>query len=301
MRAPRAQPKGLKARYQPFGVNSSMGKIGFDAESDKEASVEAEDEQSLPAVPRVRAPEPPAKKDRKRKSKAEEAGADTPVPEPAKKKKKRSKQMSSDDEAAAAASQLMEESMTAGARSSQRKAGQPGSPDLGSAELVASPGARQIATPPPLTSQLGSSQLTSNVVGRSASPATGSSLKKHGKVKSTGPARKVLSPAPAEDKKTPVAPRRQTAVPLPPIPGSSQAAVSPVAVPQFDPSKEVHTPSFLPSDKKLSKRNKESKKESKKSRLAGHSSRTDAQASAQQPSGRSKETPVPLPNFTSSS
>lgn len=93
-RAPRPQPKGLKARWQPMGVNTPMGQIGSDSSSDGGSDAEMVDASPLPSLP----------------SNSQ-----------AKKSKSKRKHSTSEEEAAAASSQLVAESMTAGKQVKKQK------------------------------------------------------------------------------------------------------------------------------------------------------------------------------------
>ncbi|KAJ3474294.1 hypothetical protein NLG97_g9910 [Lecanicillium saksenae] len=96
-KAPRPQPKGLKARFQPIGVNSDMGTLGPDEDSDDDAEMQD--------APIGSTPKTSQKKDKKRKD------ASDPRESASKSKKSKRKHSISEDEDAAAAEQLLEESV----------------------------------------------------------------------------------------------------------------------------------------------------------------------------------------------
>ncbi|KAL2674996.1 hypothetical protein Neosp_011176 [[Neocosmospora] mangrovei] len=266
---PRAQPSGLKARYQPIGVNEPMGTIG-----DDEAG---EEDVEMTEAPTVSTKTP--KKDKKRKSK-EAAAQDTPdvstsakgkkqkkrgesVAEPASSltaeaatpevnRKGKRKHTASEDDALAVTEQLKEESKSAISKSKKQKTTRTGSPDLGSEP--ASAAGKQTPVLPPV---FPSSQVTGTPTPKAtASPAVGTS-KKSKKVK----AEAVLPPS--ARKETPVPTPRQSAVPIPSIPHSSPPRAT--------------SPSQIKEEKRAKKR-----KESKKA--------------AATPNGR-KVTPVPAPKI----
>lgn len=112
-RQPRRQPEGLKARFQPIGVHTSVAAVSGSANTD-DGDVEMKDAPTKSA----------GKKEKKRKTRDDVT--DSAVPETPKKKRSKSKHTSSDDEAAAAAEQLIEEQLS---RTPQLKA--LGSPVLG--------------------------------------------------------------------------------------------------------------------------------------------------------------------------
>ncbi|WAO83984.1 Hypothetical protein NCS54_00118700 [Fusarium falciforme] len=271
-RTPRAQPSGLKARYQPIGVNEPMGTIG-----DDEAG---EEDVEMTEAPTLSAKTP--KKDKKRKSK-ETAVQDTPdvsTSTKAKKQKKRGesvaepassltaeaatpevnrkgkrKHTASEDDALAVTEQLKEESKSAINKSKKQKTTRTGSPDLGS-EPASAAGKKQTPVLPPV---FPSSQVTGTPTPKAtASPAVGTG-KRSKKVKA-----EAALPSSAR-KETPVPAPRQSAVPIPSIPHSSPARAT--------------SPSQVKEEKRARKR-----KESKKA--------------AATPNGR-KVTPVPAPKIAS--
>ncbi|KAJ4328290.1 hypothetical protein N0V84_001330 [Fusarium piperis] len=267
---PRAQPSGLKARYQPIGVNEPMGTIGDD---------EAGEDIEMAEAPALSTKTP--KKDKKRKSR-ETAAQDTPdasASSKAKKQKKRGesvvepassltveaatpevnrkgkrKHTASEDDALAVTEQLKEESKSA-IKSKKQKTTRTGSPDLGS-EPASAVGKKQTPVLPPV---FPSSQVAGTPAPKTtASPAVGTS-KKSKKAKT-----ETALPASAR-KETPIPTPRQSAVPIPSIPHSSPVRAS--------------SPSQVKEEKRARKR-----KESKKA--------------AATPNGR-KVTPVPAPKIGS--
>ncbi|KAG6015212.1 hypothetical protein E4U43_005610 [Claviceps pusilla] len=199
----RAQPKGMKIRYRPFGVNTPMGQIGGDdEESGSEADIDMVDAPS-PAVPSRSATSKAEKKEKKQKQKKQDA--DTA--------RKGKRKLSSEDDATAAAEQLMEESQSAKFQSKKQKTLRDVSPDLGSDEKG-------------LSSSSSSSSSTTKKVTLVLPPEVPSSQ------------RASSTPIPKWKNKnvkleTPVSAPRQSVVPIPVVPGSSQLPkVSPVPVPQ---------------------------------------------------------------------
>ncbi|KAG5979890.1 hypothetical protein E4U55_004648 [Claviceps digitariae] len=195
----RAQPKGMKLRYQPFGVNTPMGQIGGnDEDSGSEADVDMTDAPAL-AIPSTSASSKAEKKEKKQKQKQKNQDADTAA-------RKGKRKLSSEDDAVAAAEQLMEENQSAKAQSKKQKTHRGASPDLGSDEKSSSSSSTKKVTlilPP----EVPSSQ-------RAASTPVSKLKNKNVKVE------------------TPVSAPRQSVVPLPVVPGSSQLPkVSPVPVP----------------------------------------------------------------------
>ncbi|KAL6870534.1 DNA-directed RNA polymerase I subunit [Trichoderma novae-zelandiae] len=245
-RAARPQPKGLKARYQPFGVNTPMGTMGADASGDED--VEMEEAPAAVATPK------PAKKDKKSKkddakqsqSKDKKTDADvaaTPkaaapkaaapkaaeVKTPKTDRKGKRKHTISEDDALAAEAQLKEDTQSAKGMSKKQKMARASSPELG-AELPPMPKKQTPIAPPTIPSSSYSfSNLTSSATAAAATPskvaaATPSTAKKS--AKKTKP-------------ETPVPAARQTAVPLPSIPLTARPKESPVPLP---PSAAFATP-----------------------------------------------------------
>lgn len=264
-RTPRAQPKGLKPRYQPIGVNEPTGSLeadGSEAEEDTEMT-------EAPAVPTTKAS---SKKEKKRKDKdadvlatpsagkekkQKNAGAsvteppssrtlDVPTPEVARKGKR--KHTISEDDAAAAAEQLMAESKSAVIKPKKQKTNRSGSPDLGS-EAPSTSAKKQTHVPPPAIPQ-------ATPTPKSVSPPAPSTSKKSKKVKEP----KLELPILTNNSK-------QTPVPVPAIPHSSQG--------------------IPPSSPNLTKEEKRAKKRKEKE-----------SAKAKTPSR--KVTPVPPPKVGSS-
>lgn len=250
--APHPQPKGLKARCQPIGVDTPMGKIGMDSGSDGE-DCEMADAPALPTALDAQ-PEKSAAKTQPGKATAKgQPGKATPKGQPdmstpkSKKSKRKGtpvqasqeataprsgkrKQPSSEDEAAAAASQLMEESETAESKTKKAKTVRGGSPDLGlEPPLSATIKTKQTPVMPPKIPM-----LTCSLAGTSAaasSPLTGKA-KKSKKAKSEQPVLSSSQSLPPAKKDTQVPIPRQTAVPIPPVPSSSQLSkISPVPIP----------------------------------------------------------------------
>ncbi|EXK48607.1 hypothetical protein FOMG_01467 [Fusarium oxysporum f. sp. melonis 26406] len=203
--APRAQPTGLKARYQPIGVNEPMGSIGDDED------VEMGDAPVLSAKA--------AKKEKKRKSKEtsekkQKKGQSIPeppssrtteAPTPDTRKNKR-KLAASEDDAVAVAEQLQEETKLAASKSKKQKTNRAGSPDLGS-EPASAAAKKYTPVLPPAIPTAGTPTPKS-----ASTPVTSS--KKQKKVKEAS------VPAP-----------RQSVVPIPSIPHSSPPRSSPARAP----------------------------------------------------------------------
>lgn len=199
--AQRPQPKGLKARFQPIGVNSDMGTIGLG--DDDDGDVEMEDA-STPATSR--------KKSKK-------------VSQPKESSKGKRKHSVSEDEAAAAAEQLMEESVSAVAKSKKQKTAARGSPDLGS-ELPTSK--QTLIVPPPVP---GSSATVE------ATPVKKSKTKKADKPSTPLPSSSQLS----------AGSKKETPVPVPFVPGlSKSAATSTPSEKKSKKRKEKATPASAP-------------------------------------------------------
>lgn len=220
---PRAQPKGLKARYQPLGVNEPMGQIGGDDEAEDAEMDDAPTPADLKS----------SKKDKKRKQKeAKELDAAT---RDVTRKGKR-KHTASEDDAAAMSEQLREEAKSA-IKSKKQKTARVGSPDLGS-EPTSTSTKKQTRVAPPVPS--------SNPV---ATPTPTSSKK---------PKKSKAEALPILRKEASTGTPRQTAVPIPAIPHSSPSR-SPAPTPASQPPA---SPSQAKSEKRAKKRKvKDSKKE----------------------------------------
>ncbi|PTB69226.1 hypothetical protein BBK36DRAFT_1157465 [Trichoderma citrinoviride] len=228
-RAARPQPKGLKARYQPFGVNTPMGNIGADASGDED--VEMEEAPAAVATPK------PAKKDKKSKkddakpseSKDKKKDADvaaTPkaadVKTPKTDRKGKRKHTTSEDDALAAEAQLKEDiSSSAKGKSKKQKTARASSPELG-AELPPLPKKQTPIAPPTIPSS--SAYSFSNIPSSATAVATPS------KAPAATPST-VKKSAKKTKPETPVPAPRQTAVPLPSIPLSARPKESPVPLP----------------------------------------------------------------------
>lgn len=191
----RPQPKGLKARFQPIGVNSDMGSLG--PESDDEDDVEMVDAPTGPT------PKASQKKDRRRKDAAQ-------AKESASKSKKNKRRHSvSEDEDAAAAEQLMEESVSAVTKSKKQKtAASRGSPDLGSEPAL--PAFKQTFVVPPA---IPNSSATADVA---STPA-----------KKTKTSRSTTKPAtPLASSQVSGGGKKETPVPVPTVPSLGKSAAS---------------------------------------------------------------------------
>ncbi|PNY28953.1 Uncharacterized protein TCAP_01124 [Tolypocladium capitatum] len=275
-RAPRAQPKGLKARYQPIGVNAPMGKIGMDTGSDDEDTEMAE-APVLPATANA-SPDMTSKKDKKRKQKgvAVEASKE--------RKGKRKHSVSEDEAAAAAAEQLIEESQTAQSKTKKQKTGRNGSPVLGSEPQSSSAAAKkQTPVVPPTIPNPSTSFSSFGSTPVAASTPAGGKAKKAKKAKGETAVPSSSQSLPAL-RQTPVPVPRQTVVPIPPILSSAQLPkVSPVPVPQ---------PVAAPSARKREKKTKKREDEKAAASSSQQSPPPSAQASRK---GDKKVTPVPPP------
>ncbi|KAH6990517.1 DNA-directed RNA polymerase I subunit RPA34.5-domain-containing protein [Ilyonectria sp. MPI-CAGE-AT-0026] len=221
-RTPRAQPKGLRSRYQPIGVNEPTDNLEADGS-------EAEEDTEMTEAPVVTTTsKTSSKKEKKRKDKdavvlatpsvgkekkQKNAGASVieppssrtlgvPTPEVARKGKR--KHTISEDDAAAAAEQLMAESKSAVIKPKKQKTNRSGSPDLGS-EAPSTSAKKQTHVPPPAIPQ-------ATPTPRSVSPPAPSTAKKSKKVKEP----KLELPILTNNSK-------QTPVPVPAVPHSSQA------------------------------------------------------------------------------
>ncbi|KAF5541611.1 SRP40-suppressor of mutant AC40 of RNA polymerase I III [Fusarium mexicanum] len=207
--APRAQPAGLKARYQPIGVNEPMGSIGEDED------VEMGDAPVLSTKA--------AKKEKKRKSKEtsdkkQKKGQSIPEPPSSRtteaptseSRKNKRKLAASEDDAVAVAEQLQEEAKLAASKSKKQKTARAGSPDLGS-EPTSTVAKKYTPVLPPAIPTVGTPTPKS-----ASTPVTSS--KKLKKVKEAS------VPAP-----------RQSVVPIPSIPHSSPPRSSPARAPASQP------------------------------------------------------------------
>lgn len=218
-RAPRPQPKGLRARYQPFGVNTPMGNIGADAPED--GDVEMEEAPQAVATP---------KSAKKSKSKDKKKGVDEAAT--ADRKGKRKHDISEDD-ASAAARQLAEENESAETKPKKQKVARASSPDLGT-ELPSTSKKQTPIAPPAIPSSAAALVTPSKPVAATPSAAKKSSKK--------------------AKPETPVPTPRQTAVPLPNIPLTSRPKESPVPLP---PSSALQASTPLQSKSKKSKKSKD--------------------------------------------
>ncbi|RFU79185.1 hypothetical protein TARUN_3041 [Trichoderma arundinaceum] len=227
-RAPRPQPKGLKARYQPFGVNTPMGNIGADAAEDED--VEMGEAPEATATPKSAKKDKKSKKEDGKQSKSkdkkkstDDAAVETNVEEAKSSKadrKGKRKHTISEDDAFAAAQQLMEEHDSAESKSKKQKMARVSSPDLG-AELPSTTRKETPVAPPAIPS---SSYSFSNLPSSSAAFATPS------KVTGAAPSTAKKSAKKAKPE-TPIPTPRQTAVPIPNLPLTSRPKESPVPLP----------------------------------------------------------------------
>ncbi|KAM0257601.1 hypothetical protein ACHAQJ_004301 [Trichoderma viride] len=241
-RAPRPQPKGLRARYQPFGVNTPMGNIGADAPEDED--VEMGEAPETMATPKSAKKDKKSKKEDVKQSKSKgTVGAETPDAKSSKTDRKgKRKHTISEDDAFAAAEQLRKESDSVETKSKKQKVTRATSPDLGSELPLTSKKQTPIA-PPAIPSSAYSSTLSSSA----AAIATPS---------------KVVAATPSTAKKsskktkpeTPIPTPRQTAVPLPNLPLTSRPKESPVPLP---PSSAFVATTPLQSKSKKSKKIKD--------------------------------------------
>lgn len=222
-RAPRPQPKGLRARYQPFGVNTPMGTIGADASEDED--VEMGEAPAAVATPKSAKKDKKSKKDDVKQSKSKEkkgadddAAAVTPKSSKADRKGKR-KHTISEDEALAAAEQLRVEQDSAETKSKKQKVARISSPELGS-EVPSTARKETPIAPPAIPS---SSYTFSGLPSSSAAIATPS------KAPAATPSAAKKSTKKTKPE-TPVPTPRQTAVPLPNI-LAARPKESPVPLP----------------------------------------------------------------------
>ncbi|KAH8131621.1 hypothetical protein FP744_10007647 [Trichoderma asperellum] len=223
-RAPRPQPKGLKARYQPFGVNTPMGNIGADTPGDED--VEMEEATQTVATP---------KSAKKSKSKDKKKGSDEAATADRKGKRKHNV---SEDDASDAARQLAEENESAETKSKKQKVARASSPDLGT-ELPTINKKQTPIAPPAIPSSAYSSSAAAIATPSKPAAATPSAAKKSSK---------------KAKPETPVPTSRQTAVPLPNIPLTSRPKESPVPLP---PSSGLVASTPLQSKSKKSKKSKD--------------------------------------------
>ncbi|KAF9773524.1 hypothetical protein IL306_008647 [Fusarium sp. DS 682] len=207
--APRAQPAGLKARYQPIGVNEPMGSIGNDED------VEMGEAPILPTKTMKKEKKHKSKETSDKKQKKGQSIPEPPssrtteAPTPDARKNKR-KLAASEDDAIAVAEQLQEEAKSAASKSKKQRTDRAGSPDLGSEPASAVAKKHTPVLPPTIPT-------TGTPTPKSASTPVASS-KKQKKVKEAS------IPAP-----------RQSVVPIPSIPHSSPPRSSPARAPASQP------------------------------------------------------------------
>ncbi|ODA83453.1 hypothetical protein RJ55_01967 [Drechmeria coniospora] len=191
----RPQPAGLKARFQPMGVTSAMGRIGMEHEGpDDDDDTEMVDGS-------------PEKTSGKRKLEGGSGGAD------ASRKTKR-KHSSSEDEATpgSTAEQVAGKGRPRSQPKKQRTTTSGGSPDLGSEQPSPAAGEKQrLVVPPPVPGNASSSL-------GAGTPAKVKS-KKSRKSKAESGEQPSSQSLPVHVQQSPA---RQTAVPIPHIPHSSQ-------------------------------------------------------------------------------
>ncbi|KAL7951508.1 DNA-directed RNA polymerase I subunit [Trichoderma barbatum] len=212
-RPARPQPKGLRARYQPFGVNTPMGNIGADAPGDED--VDMADAPAAVATPKSANKEKKkSKKDDAKKKEADVAASNVADAKSSKADRKgKRKHTTSEDDAITAEDQLREEIQSAETKSKKQKTARASSPDLG-AELPSTAKKQTPIAPPAIPSSTYSNPSSSATA--IATPSKIVSAKKS--TKKTKP-------------ETPVPTPRQTAVPLPNIPLTSRPKESPVPLP----------------------------------------------------------------------
>lgn len=286
--APRLQPKGLKARFKPIGVDSPMGNIGIGSGSDVEdcemadaptlpPTLNAQPDKSTPKAQPVKST--PKGKKGKHKEATGEAREPTTVPRNGKRK-----QPSSEDEAAAASSQLMQESQTADkTKTKKAKTDRRGSPDLGSEPPPSALGKAKHTPvmPPTIPAPTHSLSGLGSTPAAASSPLTGKKTKKSKKAKGEQPVPSSSQSLPPAKRDTPVPIPRQTAVPIPPIPGSSQLPkVSPVPIP---------LPVAATSAVKDVNKGKKSKESAGNAAATASSQQTSPPPSAQAPEKRKKK------------
>ncbi|RBR11607.1 uncharacterized protein FIESC28_08941 [Fusarium coffeatum] len=223
--APRAQPAGLRARYQPIGVNEPM----VNASDEDVEMAEAPATSTKASKKEKKRKESSEKKHKKSLTLPERPSSQTvEAPTPDTRKNKR-KLAASEDDATAVAEQLQQEAKSAVKKSKKQKTDRAGSPELGS-ESVATK--KQTPVLPPSIPVAGASTPKP-----AATPATTS--KKQKKVKET--------PVPAP---------RMSAVPIPSIPHSSPPKSSPAPPASQPPTSPIQA------KEKRSKKSKDSKKTS---------------------------------------
>ncbi|KAK7397977.1 hypothetical protein QQX98_012655 [Neonectria punicea] len=237
-RTPRAQPKGLKSRYQPIGVNTSSDNIGA-AETNVEADTEMTEAPALSSASKTSKKKskekdtpttatPTVGKDKEQK-KRRESVTEAPsslalgVSTPDVSRKGKRKHTVSEEDAAAAAAQLMLENNSAVSNPKKQKTTRSGSPDLGS-EPPSTATKKQTPVLPPSFPQI---PAVSTPV-----PAP-STAKKSKKTKEPKEPKLELPVLPTSSKQTPI--------PLPAIPHSSQSV-------------PVGSPSVAKSEKRTKKR-----------------------------------------------
>ncbi|KAK7422027.1 hypothetical protein QQZ08_009676 [Neonectria magnoliae] len=216
-RTPRAQPKGLKSCYQPIGVNTSSDNIGA-AETNVEADTEMTEAPALTSASKTSKKKskekdtpttatPTVGKDKKQK-KRRESVTEAPssltlgVSTPGVSRKGKRKHTVSEEDAAAAATQLMLENNSAVSNPKKQKTTRSGSPDLGS-EPPSTATKKQTPVLPPSFPQI---PAVSTPV---PAPSTAKKSKK------TKEPKLELPVLPTSSKQTPI--------PLPAIPHSSQS------------------------------------------------------------------------------
>lgn len=211
--APRAQPAGLKARYQPIGVNEPVGTV--DDEEDVEMA-------EAPAVSTKA-----EKKEKKRKSKEssekkqkkmtlpERPSPQTAEPTPDTRKNKRKLAASEEDDAAAVTEQLQTEARSAAKKSKKQKTDRVGSPDLGSEPASVST-KKQTPILPPAFPTVGTPTPKA-----AATPVASSKKQKKAKEAALPPLRQSVVPIPTIPHSSPP---RSSSAPAP----ASQAPSSPI-------------------------------------------------------------------------
>ncbi|KAH6605984.1 hypothetical protein Trco_005137 [Trichoderma cornu-damae] len=261
-RAPRPQPRGLRARYQPFGVNTPMGDIGADAPED--GDVEMGEAPEAAATPKSAKKDKKGKKEDAKQSKnkdkkksadddaaaAAAAAAATLVagakPSKADRKGKR-KHTVSEDDTLAAAEQLREENDSAESKFKKQKVARVSSPDLG-AEVPSTTRKETPIAPPTVPS---SSHSFHNLPSSASAIATPSRAKTAATPSMAKKATKKAKP------ETPIPTPRQTAVPLPSMPMTSRPKESPVPLPSSSSTVFASSTTPLPSKTKKTKKAKD--------------------------------------------
>ncbi|RGP70418.1 hypothetical protein FSPOR_3993 [Fusarium sporotrichioides] len=233
--APRAQPAGLKARYQPIGVNEPMGTIS-DGEDVEMAEAPAVSTKSTKKEKKRKSKETPETKQKKMTLPERPSPQTVEEPTPDTRKNKR-KLAASEDDATAVTEQLQAEARSAAKKSKKQKTDRVGSPDLGS-EPASVAAKKQTPILPPTIPTAGTPTPKAAVT-----PAASS--KKQKKVKET--------PLPAP---------RQSVVPIPSIPHSSPPRSSPAPAPASQaPSSPIRAKEKRVKKSKDSKKTASSKKE----------------------------------------